>query len=140
MNITFSDQKDFSFQQVKDLYSSVGWSVYTKDLPKLLRAIGNSNLVTSAWNSEELVGLIRVLTDGETIAYIQDILVKPGFQGQGIGDELMTRMLAKLDGIRQIVLMTDAGEESSHLHAWYQSHSFRSYAALGTTGFAIFNS
>lgn len=57
-----------------------------------------------------MVGLICILTDGDTIAYIQDFWVKPGFRGNDIGDELMSHMLEKLDGIRQIVLTTDAGE------------------------------
>ncbi len=137
MKLTFRDQQDFSVQQVNDLYSSVGWTAYTNDLPKLLRAISKSSLVISVWNAEELVGLIRALTDGETIAYIQDILVKPGFQGQGIGAELMTRMLARLDGIRQIVLMTDKGEANLPLHAWYRSFGFKSLEVWGTIGFAI---
>lgn len=81
MNIAYSTQKDFTSQQALDLYASVGWSAYTNDLPKLLRAISKSSLVISAWHGEELVGLIRTLTDSETIAYIQDILVKPAYQG-----------------------------------------------------------
>lgn len=110
MNITFSNQKIFASQQVNDLYTSVGWTAYTNDLPKLLRAISKSSLVISAWNGEELVGLIRALTDEETIAYIQDILVLPVYHKQGVGSELMRRILSELKGIRQIVLMTDQGE------------------------------
>ena len=139
MNIAYSTQKDFPSQQALDLYASVGWSAYTNDLPKLLRAISKSSLVISAWHGEELVGLIRTLTDSETIAYIQDILVKPAYQGKGIGDELMSRLLNNLPEIRQIVLMTDAGDENIRLHAWYQTHGFQPYDDLGVTGFAIFN-
>ncbi len=139
MNITYSIQRDFTSQQAFDLYASVGWSAYTNDLPKLLRAISKSSLVISAWHGEELVGLIRTLTDGETIAFIQDILVKPAYQGKGIGDELMSRLLNNLPEIRQIVLMTDAGDENIRLHAWYQTHGFQPYDDLGVTGFAIFN-
>jgi len=139
MNISYSTQKDFTSQQVLDLYTSVGWIAYTNDLPKLLRALSKSSLVISAWYGEELVGLIRTLTDGETIAYIQDVLVKPAYQGKGIGDELISRMLNNLVGIRQIVLMTDAGEANIRLHAWYQTHGFQTYNDLGVAGFAIFN-
>lgn len=139
MDITYTNQKNFTSHQVLDLYTSVGWSAYTKDLPKLLRAISKSSLVISARHGDELVGLIRTLTDGETIAYIQDILVKPAFQGKGIGDKLMSGMLKNLTGIRQIVLMTDAGAENARLHAWYQIHGFKPYNDLGVAGFVIFN-
>lgn len=139
MNLTFSNQKQFFSQQVNDLYTSVKWTDYTNDLPKLLRAISKSDLVISAWNGEELVGLIRALTDEETIAYIQDILVFPMYHKQGVGSQLMRRMLAELKGIRQIVLMTDSGEENAPLHDWYRSFGFKSYDDLGTIGFAIFD-
>ncbi|MEL7626850.1 MAG: GNAT family N-acetyltransferase [Anaerolineaceae bacterium] len=138
MSITYSSKKEFQPHQVFDLYESVGWTAYTKDLPKLLRALEKSPLLISAWDGEELVGLIRALTDGETIAYIQDILVKPAYQGKGIGDELMSRLLKELTCIRQIALMTDAGAANSRLHAWYESHGFTSYESIGVSGFAIF--
>ena len=139
MNLTFSNQKQFSSQQVNNLYTSVKWTGYTNDLPKLLRAISKSGLVISAWNGEELVGLIRALTDEETVAYIQDILVFPAYHKQGVGSQLMRRMLAELKGIRQIVLMTDQGEASLPLHDWYRSFGFKSYEDWGTIGFAIFD-
>lgn len=139
MGFTFSTQKVFPPIQILDLYASVEWTAYTKDIPKLLRALEKSSLVISAWEGEELLGLSRTITDGETIAYIQDILVKPEFQGKNIGSKLMSLMLEELEGIRQIVLMTDTGEPNNHLHAWYESHGFQAYDQLGVTGFAIFN-
>ena len=138
VNLRYSSLKDLPSEQVQALYDSVQWSAYTKDMPKLIRAIEKSQIVITAWNGEELAGLIRCLTDFETIAYIQDILVKPVWRKQGIGDELMRQTLAKLTGIRQIVLMTEDGEAVKGLHAWYQSHGFQPYNALGTAGFAIF--
>ena len=138
VHIRYTSIKDLPTEQVQSLYDSVQWSAYTKDMPKLIRAIQNSQIVITAWNEGELAGLIRCLTDFETISYIQDILVKPAYRKKGIGDELMQQTLAKLNGIRQIVLMTDAGEGLENLHAWYQSHGFQPYSELGTAGFAIF--
>ena len=137
-NIRYSSLKTLATEQVQVLYESVQWSAYTKDMPKLMRGIENSQIVITAWDEEELTGLIRCLTDFETIAYIQDILIKPAYRKQGIGDELMRQTLAKLTGIRQIVLMTEDGDAVKGLHAWYQSHGFQAYSDLGTAGFAIF--
>ena len=137
--IHYANQVDFPIDSLLSLYNSVGWSAYTNDPEKLQRAVANSSLVMSAWQDEELVGLIRCVSDGETIAHIQDILVMPGYQGQGIGDELMRQMLANLKGIRQIVLMTDDGEVNHRLHNWYREQGFKSLADLGTCGFAIFS-
>jgi len=138
--IHFSNQADISVDSLISLYESVGWSAYTTDPAKLARAIANSSLVISAWQENKLVGLIRCMTDNETIAYIQDILVNPDYQGQGIGDELMRLLLANLKGIRQIVLMTDEGASSQHLHDWYRKFGFKTFKEWGTIGFAIITS
>ncbi|MEL7636745.1 MAG: GNAT family N-acetyltransferase [Anaerolineaceae bacterium] len=139
MTITFSTQKNFDADQLYALYNSVGWTAYTKDISSLQAGLTNSDLVISAWMDSKLIGLVRALTDGQTIAYIQDILVRPEYHKQGLGSQLMRQILAMLEGIRQIVLMTDSGEENAPLHDWYRSFGFKSYNDLGTIGFAIFD-
>ena len=139
MTITFSTQKNFDADQLYALYNSVGWTAYTKDISSLQAGMTNSDLVISAWMDSKLIGLVRALTDGQTIAYIQDILVRPEYHKQGLGSQLMRQILAMLEGIRQIVLMTDSGEENAPLHDWYRSFGFKSYNDLGTIGFAIFD-
>lgn len=139
MIITFSTQKEFSVEDLFALYDSVGWTAYTKDITGLQAGLAQSSLVISAWEGKILVGLIRALTDGQTMAYIQDILVLTDYHKQGLGSQLMRQMLAKVEGIRQIILMTDAGEENAPLHDWYRSFGFKSYNELGTIGFAIFD-
>ena len=60
----------------------MGWSAYTRDMPTLQRAISHSLHVVTARQDDRLVGLIRVVGDGLTIVYIQDLLVHPDFQKQ----------------------------------------------------------
>lgn len=52
----------------------------------------NSTRVISAWDGDKLVGLVRALDDGETVAFLHYLLVDPAYQGQYIGDELMKRI------------------------------------------------
>lgn len=139
MEIRYSAQKQFPAEQLFALYDSVGWTAYTRDIPRLQAALERSTIVTSAWEGGALVGLIRALSDEATIAYIQDILVRPTYHKQGVGSQLMRQMLAKLAGIRQIVLMTDLDESNAVLHDWYRSFGFKTFDALGTLGFAIFD-
>lgn len=63
--------------------------------------IDNSLSVITAWENNKLIGLIRVIGDGYTIVYIQDILVHPNFQNKNIGTQLMTRILNKYKDVRQ---------------------------------------
>ena len=47
-----------------------------------------------AWSQGTLVGSVRLLTDGYFYATIPEILVAPEYQGRGIGEELMRRIVA----------------------------------------------
>lgn len=95
-----------------DLYNDVGWSAYTNDKDRLKNAIDNSLEVWTVWDGDSLVGLARIVGDGYTIIYIQDILVLESYHGQGIGSKLLKLILAKYKSVRQIVLMTDDTEKT----------------------------
>jgi hypothetical protein len=63
-------------QVVVDLYGSVGWSAYTNDPDTPVRALIGSSTVAVARDAGELVGLARVVSDGASIAYLQDVRQK----------------------------------------------------------------
>jgi ribosomal protein S18 acetylase RimI-like enzyme len=58
-------------------------------------------------DSGRVVGFVTALTDGELSAFIPLLEVLPEYQGQGIGTELMHRMLARLADVPNIDLMCD---------------------------------
>ena len=91
--ISYRATKKLTQQQLLGLYEDAGWTAYTKDIEQLQQAVQHSLSVITAWKEDELVGLIRVVGDGLTIIYIQDILVKKVVQNQGIGFELMQQIL-----------------------------------------------
>ena len=55
----------------------------------------------------KVVGFITAITDGNLCAYIPLLEVLPGYRGQGIGRELMSRMLNKLKAVYMVDLMCD---------------------------------
>ncbi len=59
--------------------------------PALVQAALRRTLNVTAWDGDRLVGSVRILTDGYFFGTIPEILVDPGYQGQGIGSELMKR-------------------------------------------------
>ncbi|MBK9461104.1 MAG: GNAT family N-acetyltransferase [Sphingobacteriales bacterium] len=103
---------DIPIESILTLYNDVGWAAYTSDEQKLKEAIKNSLITISVWYEDKLIGLLRAVGDGLTIIYIQDILVLRSFQRQGIGRQLLKIMLDKYSIVRQIVLMTDADENT----------------------------
>lgn len=90
------------------LYGAVGWSAYTEDPQTLGRALAGSTRVVTAREGGRLVGLARVISDGASIAYLQDVLVDPGSRRAGIGRELVRAVFAPFAAVRQHVLLTDA--------------------------------
>ena len=46
-------------------------------------------MVITAWDGDKLVGLIRGLDDGEMVAFLHYLLVRPEYQGMGIAKHLL---------------------------------------------------
>jgi len=89
MALTYKNIKTFDMLQLQDLFLSVNWD--SGNYPaKLVQAIGASHGVFTAWDSEMLVGLINVLSDGHMAAYVHYLLVRPEYQANGIGKQLVT--------------------------------------------------
>lgn len=105
-------------EAVVSLYASVGWTAYTDDPASLMRAIRNTAYVATLWEGETLIGLARCLSDDVAICYIQDILVRPAYQGQGYGRQLMTACRRRFDHVRMMVLVTD---DEARQHQFYRS-------------------
>lgn len=99
-------------EELLNLYNDVQWLAYTDDSARLKNAMDNSLKVWTCWDDDKLVGLARVVGDGYTIIYIQDILVLESYQGQGIGSKFLKLILEMYKSVRQIVLMTDETEKT----------------------------
>ncbi|NLP52563.1 GNAT family N-acetyltransferase [Bacillus sp. RO1] len=136
MEIKFRIDKNINLVQLEKLYNNVGWYAYTKDLEVLQQAIYQSLEVISAWNGNELVGLIRVVGDGLTIIYIQDILVLNTYHNQGIATQLVQEILEKYKHVRQKVLLTDEAPDVRH---FYEKNGFESCDKGTLVAFAKFH-
>lgn len=62
------------------------------------------------------MGLIRVFGDGQTILYIQDILVHPDYQDEKIGTCLMSNILQEYKDVRQKILLTEDAPDVRHFY------------------------
>jgi len=136
VNIVFKEGKEIAQKQLQSLYEDVEWFAYTKDIAQLKQALSHSLYVLSAWEEDRLVGLIRVVGDGLTIVYIQDILVLTSHQNRGIATGLMEQTLEKFKDVRQKVLLT---EEAPDVRHFYEKNGFRSCDTGTLVAFAKMN-
>lgn len=98
---------DLQLSEVLELYRAVEWLAYTKNPDNLVRALEGSSTLVAAHEGHILVGLARVISDGASICYLQDILVRPSHHRRGIGRALAERALEQYRHVRQKVLITD---------------------------------
>lgn len=115
-------------EELLDLYDAVGWSAYTRHPDVLEQALSGSTTVVTARREGRLVGLARALSDGATICYVQDILVRPEEQRHGVGRLLVRRVLDRHADVRQRVLVTDAEPGQ---RAFYESLGFTELHEVG---------
>lgn len=117
--IVTADELDHG--EVLDLYDSVGWTAYTRDPAVLRTGLQGSHRIVVARGDHGLHGLARSVSDGATIVYLQDILVRPAAQRTGLGRELVQTLLSAYEGVRQQVLITDTEPGQ---RAFYESLGF----------------
>lgn len=82
-----------SKKAIADLREAVGWNRMEKEYSS---PGFHSYDYIAAYDEGLLIGYIGCVSNGVTDAYIQDLMVHPNFQRQGIGTELMNRMIAVL--------------------------------------------
>ena len=70
---------------------------------------------------DQLVGIIRAVGDGQTIVFVQDIIVLPKYQRKGIGTKLLKTLMEKYKDVYQLELLTDNTEKTK---AFYRSVGF----------------
>ena len=62
------------------LYSSVGWTNYTNNPAMLEEAVKASLWQLAVYDEEELVAYIRLVGDGHSVIFVQDLLVRRDHQ------------------------------------------------------------
>ena len=70
-----------------NLRSKVGWG--DLDLKLASKSLANSLFHITVYENSQLIGMGRVVGDGAMYFYIQDVVVDPQYQKQGIGSLIM---------------------------------------------------
>lgn len=113
------------------LYSSLGWTNYTNNPTMLEEAVKASLWQLAVYDKEELVAYIRLVGDGHSVLFVQDLLVRPDHQRQGIGKNLLEEALATFPHVYQRLLVTERSEKNL---TFYQSLGFVELSEQACTG------
>ena len=122
------EYKTYNEPEILRLYASVGWTAYTAQPEVLRKGFESSMLTLAAYEGDQLLGIIRAVGDGHTVVFVQDILVFPEHQRQGVGSALLQAILDRFSHVRQIELATDNTPKTI---AFYKSMGFRELSEIG---------
>ena len=104
------------------LRMAVGWGEYDEDV--IENALPHTLYAVCAFVDEALVGMARVIGDAGLVYYIQDVIVLPEYQYQGIGTQLMDAVMAYIRAHAHhntiIGLMAAVGRET-----FYENYGFK---------------
>ncbi|HEX5646577.1 MAG TPA: GNAT family N-acetyltransferase [Nitrospira sp.] len=90
--VIISDATNLDASQLLRLFHQAPWAK-NRTLEDAKAMLDHSDVVLCAWDGDRLVGFGRVLTDFVYRATIWDVIVDKTYQKQGIGTELVQRIL-----------------------------------------------
>ncbi len=115
-----TNQTQFDWQAVHNYLSGVAY--WSKGIPLITmqRAFQNSLSFGLFDSLGQQIGAARMITDYATFAYMADVYVLDGFQGQGIGIWMIEKIInhPDLSGLRRYMLAT------SDAHTLYEKIGF----------------
>ena len=93
-NIEYEAVKSAPVEEIVALYQSAGWWQGSPEAREVIPAMirGSFCFMVARSIEGEIIGMARVISDGHSDAYIQDVAVLESYRGQGIGRELVRRL------------------------------------------------
>ena len=118
MELKFQDNcTGIDWQQIPEILKSVGMSYHDADIH--CKTFSCSASVVFVFDDQQLIGFGRAISDGLIQAAIYDVAVLPSYQGQGIGRQIIGRIVVSLPGCN-FILYAAPGKE-----LFYQKLNFR---------------
>ena len=105
------------------LFESTGWNEeYQITRQGLGTAVARSWYLVAAHDGDRLVGFGRVVSDGVLHAMVYDLITDTAYREQGIGTEILTRLVRKCqeERIPDIQLFSARG-----MRSFYEQRGFR---------------
>jgi predicted N-acetyltransferase YhbS len=103
-----------------ELYNNSGLNRPTADKERIGKMYAHSNLVITAWDDDQLVGIARSLTDFCYCCYLSDLAVNKKYQKVGIGKRLIALTKEKIGDQTMLLLLSAPGAMAYYPKAGFQ--------------------
>ena len=131
--ISVRKQDVVKLEDVLHLYQAVDWTNYTNQPEMLEQALSHSLAIYVALDGDAVVGLIRLVGDGFSSVLVQDLIVLPSYQSQGIGSALMKQALEDFKEVYQVQLATEQTEKNVGFYRSMGFETLSTYNCIGMT-------
>ncbi|WP_138335461.1 MULTISPECIES: GNAT family N-acetyltransferase [Streptococcus] len=131
--ITIRKQEIVKLEDILHLYQAVGWTNYTHQPQMLEKALSHSLAIYLAYAGDAVVGLVRLVGDDFSSVLVQDLIVLPSYQCQGIGRDLMKEALGDYKDAYQVQLVTEQTEKTLGFYRSMGFESLSTYNCIGMT-------
>jgi len=84
--------------------------------------IKNSNLIVTAWDDNELIGIARSVTDFHYACYLSDLAVDQKYQANGIGKKLLSLTQEQLNKACKLILVAAPDANSYYEHLGFENN------------------
>ena len=97
------------YEAVRQFLSEMGWAERVSDPAKFQQMMEHTDRTVVVLEAEDVIGFGRALCDDVSNGYISMLAVAPEWRGQGIGSEIVSRLIGDDPGITWVLR---AGRES----------------------------
>lgn len=91
MNFRYTDK--MTGEEYNELRLSVGWRPITKGQAE--RGLENTTFLTAVRDEDKIIAMGRMLFDFGYTAYLGDVIVRPEYQGRGIGRRIVESLIER---------------------------------------------
>lgn len=96
--ITIKENID-NVEEFNYLFDEVEWGAHDYEVSE--KALKNNVYSVSVYDNNKIIGYGRIIGDGIIYLYIHDIMVHPSYQGQGIGKQIMQKLVDRINEIKK---------------------------------------
>lgn len=122
--IRYKTGNDLNLDALIELYkaSTLGERRPIDDRERMASMLRHANLVVTAWDDDQLVGISRALSDFSFVTYLSDLAVRVSHQKKGIGKELIRRTQALAGRHAKLLLLAAPAAELYYPHIGFTHH------------------
>lgn len=111
-------ENNLTYEDYIALRASVDWNIF--DEGQTRTCVSNSTYTITAVDDGKVIGMARMIGDGMYFL-IADVVVRPEYQGKGIGSQIMDKMIEYVEkltpegGRSSVTLLSVSGKEEFYM-------------------------